>query len=89
MDMKDTTPTEYCTLRDTPMIRKLKNGQYVQVEFVFQKTERWYDESGQPHRDNGLPAVLSGNGHEVYYMHGKLIRNKYATGVLEYIDDAV
>ena len=68
------------------MMYKIKDGSYVLVKNKFHSTEYWYDKAGKPHKDNGLPAVTSTNGYEAYYTHGKLTRNKYATGVLEYID---
>jgi len=48
--------------------------------------ERWFDENGSPHRDNGLPAVVSNDlrpwgGREplftdIYYTHGILNKSK-------------
>ena len=37
-------------------------------------TERWYDEEGYPHRDNGLPAIVGEDGFEEYYNHGQFQR---------------
>jgi len=60
-------------------MNKLENSMYLTAatkvsEGVFVRVsgwaERWYDEEGNIHRDNGLPAVLQPNGYEGYYIHG-------------------
>lgn len=38
-----------------------------------QGTKRWYDEDGNPHREDG-PAVEYHDGDQFWYIHGKLHR---------------
>jgi len=35
-------------------------------------TERWYNEKGELHRGNGLPAVVDEEGYEAGYLNGDL-----------------
>ena len=36
--------------------------------------KRWYNQYGQKHRENGLPAIEYANGSKYWYKNGKLHR---------------
>jgi len=40
-------------------------------------TKRWFNNSGQSHRENDMPAVIYINGHKSWYINGEFIKNGF------------
>ena len=57
-------------------MRKYVNGGWVELS-RYKDLEYWADRTGNIHRDNGLPAVVSNHGYEEYWNHGVLERTTY------------
>jgi hypothetical protein len=49
-------------------------------------TQRWYNEKGELHRDDG-PAIIYPNGDKYFYQNGKLRVVHYAEGGCESYDN--
>ena len=47
---------------------------YKNIEYDPQGNQYWYNESGDYHRDNGLPAVEYDDGDKYWYIHGRCVR---------------
>jgi hypothetical protein len=60
----------YCKILGVKMKMKMKMKTY-KVEVDSYDTIRWYNEAGQCHREDDLPAVEYADGTKVWYKNGK------------------
>ena len=45
-------------------------------------TQKFYNEKGQIHRDNDLPAIIRADGYKAWYQNGKLHRDNDKPAVI-------